>query len=31
VGTTKITVPLSLDRGIADPGILWRLGNPLQL
>jgi len=31
VGTTKITVPLSLDRDIADPGILWRLSNPLRL
>lgn len=31
VGTTKISVPLALDRAIDDPGILWRLGNPLQL
>ncbi|WP_349898109.1 D-alanyl-D-alanine carboxypeptidase family protein [Parafrigoribacterium soli] len=27
----KISVPLKLDKGLDDPGALWRLGNPVAL
>lgn len=31
VGKRKISVPLTLEKGIDDPGILWRLAHPLPL
>lgn len=31
VGEKKITVPLTLEKSIDDPGVLWRLANPFRL